>query len=489
MIAPDLDPHEHRRSRCLGDVLRGVMSAFLAPAMVVSFPLVNLVVRQRRRLERQQAAGALIAPVASAASGAVLARRTSGSSGVADVPVSVTAQRVPLFETVRVDPEFSAEHYALTFAALQRGTSPKLLDLVPARMLCAEVFAELAGAWSASRDTVPRLGILVSFERWVMLRETALAALQPLIARGIRIEVFYAEQASGGHLGEWFTCGRVVHDVAAVIATLAERGQPGPSWQIVLDTLSRLARFHTSAVERPALLIDIAELALSCGGAEQAAMLAREALYDLPEKARAMQSKALCELSAALMDLGETAAGVSVLDEAIAMAAAITDPAIGASALCESGRNALHHGDYPGAERRFRGAVALLSRADRRPHLRALVHHRLAIALMHQGKEDAEHHAWIALALRPDPQGSPAEADRNLLSKLRKLRFEIREADLEPIALPPASQPHAPEVNAEGSLGSPGPRPPPTRDDPMSRASAGGRTVATDDRSTTECAP
>src|SRR5262249_20273104 len=142
-----------------------------------------------------------------------------------------------------------------------------------------------------------------SFERWVLLRDAALASLQPLGKRGVRVEVFYAEQSS--HLDAWFTHGQVVHNIAPVVATLAARWQPSPSWTTVIDVLAHLVRAYTAAADLPVLLTEIAGLALSCGGADQAAMLARDALYCLrvPSSTR---SKALRELGAALLAQGHT---------------------------------------------------------------------------------------------------------------------------------------------------------------------------------------
>jgi len=355
--------------------------------------------------------------------------------------------RRELFSTVRVEPAFGPRTYAVTFAALQRTPTAKLLDLVPARRLCADVFDRLATAWTVSSDHVPRLGILLSFERWVMLRETGLAALQPLVARGIRVQVFYAEQASAGHLATWFRHGQFVHDLGAVIATLTARWQPDPSWPFVLETLSRLVRAYTHAAEMPALLTEIAGLALSCGDADRAATLAREALYYLPERPSATRGKALRELGAALIGQGQSAAGLALLDQAIAMAAAVNEPMIGASALCQSGLSALHHGDYPKAEGQFRRAIDLLSPLTWRPDLLAVAHHSLALALMYQGRTDAVHHVRTALTLRTDQNSYLAEADRSLLSKLRELGIEVHEIHPPPIASPPALLPHASEAD------------------------------------------
>jgi hypothetical protein len=177
--------------------------------------------------------------------------------------------------------------------ALQLPPDDKLLDLTPARLLCVEVFERLGAAWTAPRDAVPRLGILLSFDRWVMLREIALIALRPLTTRGIWVELFYEEQAWGGHLAAWFTHGQVVHAPAAVVATLVAGWRPSPGWPQVLDTLTRLVRVYSSAAELPALLVEVAELALSCGGGDLAATLAQEALYYLPTDPSVTRSQAL----------------------------------------------------------------------------------------------------------------------------------------------------------------------------------------------------
>src|SRR5882672_4659533 len=148
-------------------------------------------------------------------------------------------------------------------------------------------------------------------------------------------------------------------------------------------------------------------------------MLAREALYYLPETPSATRSQALRELGTALICQDQTPAGLAFLDQAFAMAVQAQAPDVGASALCHSGLCALNHGDYPGAERRFRSAVELLSPPIRRPHLLALAHHNLAVALMRMGQPDAEYHARTALALRADPTSHLADEDRILLARIR----------------------------------------------------------------------
>jgi tetratricopeptide (TPR) repeat protein len=190
----------------------------------------------------------------------------------------------------------------------------------------------------------------------------------------------------------------------------------------VLETLIRLIRHTTPEVELPPLLIDVAGLALSCGDAKQAASLAHEALERLPERPSATRSQALRSYGAALLGLGQPAAGLALLDRAIDMAADVHSPEISASALCHRGLYALQRGDLGDAERRFRAAITTLSPPVDRPDLLALAHHNLAVVLMHQGREEAAYHAKVALALRPDPSSDLADHDRLLLTMLRDPR-------------------------------------------------------------------
>lgn len=396
-------PPARRLARLLAGV-RDALAALLSPGFALPRQVVDMMARRRARAPQRLAAGSQAGP----------ATGVPPSSNIA-------ARREPSFTTIRVEPTFGPRAYAATFASLQESQSAKLLDLVSARLLSADVFERLAKAWTAAPESVPRLGILLSFERWVMLREAAVAALQPLAARGVRIEVFYVEQAR--YVPEWFAHGQVVHNVPAAITALAARWEPSATWPAVIKRLRWLIGMYATLDEQPALLVDIAGMALSCGGAEQAAILAHEAICYLPLDPTATRSQALRELGVALLSQGQTAAGLRLLDQAIATAAAAKTPAVGASALCQSGLYALNHGDYAVAERRFRDAVDLLSSTPRR-HLLALAHHSLAVALMHQGKGEAEHHATAALALRSDVDSHLAEEDRVLLSRLREGRRE-----------------------------------------------------------------
>jgi hypothetical protein len=196
------------------------------------------------------------------------------------------------------------------------------------------------------------------------------------------------EQATGPQIAAWFSNGVLVHNLPAVLAAIAHRLPASPLWPAVLGTLIRLHRDTTPEVELPPVLIDLAGLALSCGGAKQAAALACEALDRLPEHPSTTRSQALRSYGAALLGLGQTAAGLTLLDRTIALAADVRSPEIGASALCHSGLYALHHGDLGDAERRFRAAIANLSPPTDRPDLLALAHHNLAVVLMHVGRPE-----------------------------------------------------------------------------------------------------
>lgn len=421
MIADMSAPRsEHWRAYRLLGFLRDAFASLISPAMALVARAGHRIGRVRAR--RQLAAGTSVrhAPIGAPGS----ARRVSSLATTrrerSRSPIA--RPRAPRFSTVRVTSDFSPREYTDTFRALQIPPAGKVLDLVPAHLLCADVFERLGAAWTAESGAVPRLAILLSFERWVMLRDAALASLQPLAARGVRVEVFYAEQAAAGFLADWFGHGRILHNVRGVIATLTRRWYPSPSWRTVIDTLGRLVRACTPAGELPAVLTQIAALALSCGGAVEAAALAREALLHLPESASATRSQALRMLGTALICQEQTTAGLVILDQAFAVAAEAEAPDIGASAMCHSGLCALNHGDYHGAELRFRRAIELLAPPIRLPHLVALAHHNLAVALMHQGRPGAEYHARTALALRPDPESHLAEQDRILLAKLREIR-------------------------------------------------------------------
>jgi tetratricopeptide (TPR) repeat protein len=260
------------------------------------------------------------------------------------------------------------------------------------------------------------------FERWAVLRERAHDALEPLITRGVEVELFYQEQADAGAVASWFTERRVTHDVPAVVESLRWQWEPGATWPIILDAAINLMRAHAEPAEVPALLTGLASIALHCGSSPQAETLAREALYYLPGTPSATRAQALRELGTALLGRGRGESGLLTLDQAVATAAMVPDALVAATALCRSGHHLLERGDFPNAEERYRRAVELLTMSSDHTNVLGSAHHSLAVALLCQSKPDAEEHARAALALRSDPHGELANEDRELLTKIRDLQ-------------------------------------------------------------------
>ncbi|HEX3476719.1 MAG TPA: hypothetical protein VHT91_16950 [Kofleriaceae bacterium] len=223
-----------------------------------------------------------------------------------------------LFSVVRVGPQFGPALYAKMSEVLQAPPrSGRLLDLASARFVSPDVFERLVVAWTARRYAIPRLGILLKFESWVWLRNLALAALQPIAARGIRVGVFYEGQ--GDHLGSWFSGGEVVHDVAAAVAAVAARWRPSSISPFVLDELARLVHAYSRTDDLSRLLTDLGQLNLSCIRANRAEELAREVLYHLPPAPSQARRRALRLRADALIAQGNSEAGVLVLQQERAM--------------------------------------------------------------------------------------------------------------------------------------------------------------------------
>jgi tetratricopeptide (TPR) repeat protein len=180
----------------------------------------------------------------------------------------------------------------------------------------------------------------------------------------------------------------------------------------------------------PDMLLELAAIARAfpgADGAEQAAVHARGALSWVGEELSATRCRALRAVAAAIMSLGQTEAGLALLQTAITTAAMLRDPIEEASALADLGFHALRRGHAARAEVRFRAALELLSSADP-PYLRATLHHDLALALHAQRKEadEAEHHATIALSLRWDPGSQIAREDRALIALIYARRASPR---------------------------------------------------------------
>jgi hypothetical protein len=148
---PPVTPRARGLSRRVADLVRGMIAALANPAMLVSWPVVRLLARQRRRarlrpvaLAQAEHAAGRPAPIACAATDTERAATGARPAPPAAAPAGgrptrIATDREPRFSTVRVDPDFGPRTYASTFAALQVPPSAKLLDLVSARLLSADV--------------------------------------------------------------------------------------------------------------------------------------------------------------------------------------------------------------------------------------------------------------------------------------------------------------------------------------------------------------
>jgi hypothetical protein len=162
-------------------------------------------------------------------------------------------------------------------------------------------------------------------------------------------------------------------------------------------------------------------------GAVQAAEHARVALSFISDESSRAHCRALRAVAAAVLALGETAAGLALLEAAINTAVMVQDPVEEAAALAEFGLHALRRGHAARAEVRLRAALGLVP-PEETAQLRATLHHNLALALHMQRKdsEEAEQHATSALGLRWDRESRLAREDRALIGLICARRAAAR---------------------------------------------------------------
>jgi tetratricopeptide (TPR) repeat protein len=329
------------------------------------------------------------------------------------------------FDCVGVESEFGARLYPTVCALLQLGPRSKLLDLRPANTIKLDLFEVLASAWKARPGTVPRLGVLLGYEGWAVLRHVAARRLKPISDNGVAIEFFYDQQIDS--VPSWFSDGHVRHDqIPAVLEWLRTKWRATAIWPSVLSTTATLVQASAPTQDVPELLLEIAAIALSFEGleaAEQAAGHARAAFPWIGDKPSAARCRALRSLATATIAKGDVEAGLAHLETAITTAMVIKDPVEEASALQQIGFHALRGQHFARAEDRFRRALDVLSDADP-PYLVATLHRDLAVTLEAQGKhnEEAERHASAALELRWDKDSRVAHEDRALLARIRARR-------------------------------------------------------------------
>lgn len=342
-----------------------------------------------------------------------------------------TADRITLaeVEVIEVEPDFREAQYATVLGQLQRGPGSKLLDLRAARAIKIGLFEHLTRDWTAPRGRVLRLGIVLGFEEWTVLRNVAARRLRPLADRGVTVETFYPLQVES--LPGWFAGADVRHDrLRDVIAWLRTEWRPGPIWPTVLGRTASLIQASAEVDEVPELLLELAAIARSFPdpeGAEQAAHHAHAALSWLGDQASALRCRALRTAAVARLSLGQTEAALALLVAAMNTATALRDPVELASGLAEIGRHALRRGHAAHGESQFRDALTLLSTAGP-ADLRATLHHGLALALHVQRKDPAgaERHATTALRLRRNPSSQLAREDRALLALICARRASRR---------------------------------------------------------------
>jgi hypothetical protein len=416
MIAPGRVPAPVARpSSRIWRAMRALGRAIAALARVVIAPLIPLPLRSRRPRSGTSAPPDAAAPRVVPPCGPAAVRTSQ-------FPGQLTLAEV---EIVEVEPDFSERLYATVFELLQLGPRSKLLDLRAARVIPPALFECLATAWRVPPDIVPRLGILLDYERWTVLRNVAARRLQPLIDHGVAVEMFYVQQVDT--LPGWFAGGDVRHDhLRDVINWLGTQWRPGPIWPTVLSRTASLVQTYAPVDAVPDMLLDLAAIARSFGcteGSEQSAKHARTVLLWVGAQPSRTRCRALRTLAAAMLAQGQPRAALALLDSATKAAAALQDPIEEASALAEIGFHELQRGHHACSEGRFRAALALLS-DDGPTYLRATLHHALALALLEQRKDaqQAEHHANTALGLRWDRRSQLASEDIALIARIRAQR-------------------------------------------------------------------
>ena len=346
---------------------------------------------------------------------------------------------LPEVECVNVLSDFGEQLYPALFERLQLGPRCKVLDLRAARVLRVDLFERLAGAWHASPVTIPKLAIVLGYESWAVLHKVARRRLQPLVDRGVAVELFYAQQID--RLPIWLARDRIDHDVAAVVTWLRTewRGtataSPPPAdspkvqadkvvavWPAVLRATAKLAEKYAPVEEVPGLLLEVAALARSFGdpdGTAEEIKHLHATLYWLGDAPSSAKCRGLRALALAHVRRGDAASALQLLESATTIATVIGDRIEAASALAEIGHHALQTRHFTRAERWLRRAIALTTDRDP-PDLRAALHHHLARALHEQGKDgdEAAHRARAALAQHRDPGSQLASADQALLAAI-----------------------------------------------------------------------
>jgi tetratricopeptide (TPR) repeat protein len=341
-------------------------------------------------------------------------------------PPTATAATAQLdavvFDYIAPDRDFNDVQYPTAFSELQRGASRKLWDLRSVETIELDLFDRLADDWTAGLGLVQRLGVLLDFERWVVLHTVAARRLQPLIKRGVAVEIFYDQQLTGT-VPAWFTGGPVEHPLPAILQWLGAEWRPKPNWRRVLDTTAMLATGFSAREQVPDQLIQLAAIAilrLGTDGAREAMSHLETALSWIGDTPSSVRCRALRTLASSLRLRGKTHEALLKLDAANRTAVLIGDPCEEASALADLGFHLQQVGHLVRAETLFRRALSRLP-VDELPYLRAMLHQHLALVLYDQRKnlDEAAQHAAAALALRGDNGSHVPHDDHALLERMR----------------------------------------------------------------------
>lgn len=321
---------------------------------------------------------------------------------------------------IAVPSTFGPADYAALFRALG-APGCKLLGLSEARSIRPDFFAALAAARTLSPEMVPRLGVVLRFDHWALLRDIGDAHLSSLRARGVDARLFYEEQARTDLIGGWFASGVCEHHPEGILQTL-RRAQPAPLSPVVLEAAAAVIYDSLERGASVSLLIELARVAFASGATIKALSFAREALVRLGPAVTVERFRALRVLGLATMREGMAAAAAYILDGAVLLAVELDAIEEAADLLRQLGCCELDAGNDAAAETRFRNALQLLWPRCLRSNtdLRASLHHNLALALFRHDSRSAEMHAAIALGMRAEVNSLAAQADLKLLDRIRQ---------------------------------------------------------------------
>jgi len=220
--------------------------------------------------------------------------------------------------TVTVPGRVSLADIEQTLSVLHAMRGLIVIDLSTALSAPLEHCKIVATSWPSGHPapSAPhtRLAILVRFEHWALIRNLVIHELELLATKGVEAILCCEEQ----RWDQWFTEGRIVHDVERVLRTLSalvERQPAGPScrWRILLEAAASLLDGSP-----PDALCELARIGLACGSIDEALHFANEAIRVAPGGS-VLECRALRLLGAAMIKR-DWRVGVSAIEDALGMA-------------------------------------------------------------------------------------------------------------------------------------------------------------------------